>query len=166
MLEDEFDGLRTAIGTAEAAQPIQVHLDEVTPISEHDQSRLLITDNAGGCENVPNSPVNNNDHPSPSFRPVPPPSQQNTSTLSQAVIASNFTFTFPSSSSAQPMGQKGPGGRCSVCTKALCPRRHECNGSVNRAWCRHGHPPLAANEKIRWTEVEVECRIAADKISR
>lgn len=34
----------------------------------------------------------------------------------------------------------------------------ECNGSVNRAWCRHGHPPLAANEKIRWSEVDVERR--------
>jgi len=58
----------------------------------------------------------------------------------------------------RPASQKA--GRCLVCTKALCPRRHDCNGSVNRAWCMHGHPPLGANEKIRWSETEVERKIA------
>jgi hypothetical protein len=37
---------------------------------------------------------------------------------------------------------------------------------VNRAWCRHGHPPLVANEKIRWSEAEVERRIAEDQLTR
>jgi hypothetical protein len=126
-----------------------------TADSEHDQSTLLITDN--GCERT-----DDRDRPSPlsPSRPPGPPSQQ--PTLSQAITAHpTFTFTYklPSTSSTRPMEQKG--GRCSVCTKALCPRRHECNGSVNRAWCRHGHPPLGLNEKIRWSEAEVERRIAA-----
>ena len=119
--------------------------------SERNQSTLLITNN--GCEDLL---ADDNQ----SSRPVPPPSQQ--PTLTQMVTAHpTFTFTFTSSSSTQPIGQKG--GRCSICTKALCPHRHECNGSVNHAWCRHGHPPLGANEKIQWSEAEVEHRIAANQ---
>jgi hypothetical protein len=124
--------------------------------SEHNQSSLILN----GCESSPD------DNPLSPSRPVPLPSQL--PTVSQAVTTHpTFTFTFPSSSARpQAVGQKG--GRCSVCTKALCLRRHECNGSVNRAWCRHGHPPLGANEKIRWSEAEVERRIAeaAEKQTR
>jgi hypothetical protein len=141
-LEDGFDGLRTAPrvgkttpGLSEEETPTNIEHDEPTPIENE-------------YENLPQSV-----HPSaPSLRPIVSlPAQSNPA----------FTFTFPSSSSSRtrPTGQKG--GRCSVCTKALCPRRHECNGSVNRAWCGHGHPPLQANEKVRWTEVEVERRISA-----
>ena len=130
--------------------------------SEHNQS---ITENTidndnnlnAGCEN---SPIEDN----PLSHPVPPSGQQSTLSFSQAGTAHpNFTFTFPFSSNSQSAGpgQNLKGGRCSVCIKALCPRRHECNGSVNRAWCRHGHPPLGANEKIRWSEAEVERRIAS-----
>lgn len=122
-----------------------------TADSEHDQ---LITDSDKG-----NSPSDDRDNPStPSSRPVPgPPSSQQLEAVT-AQPTFNFTFNFPPTSSTRPIGQNRDvkGGRCSVCTKALCPRRHECNGSVNRAWCRHGHP-----EKIRWSEAEVERRIAA-----
>ena len=136
-------------------QSIQAH---ATADSENNQSTLLITD---GGENL-----RTDDDPSsrPASDMVSPPSGSHQPMLSQTVIAPTFTFTFPSSFSTQPVGQKG--GRCSVCTKALCPRRHECNGSVNRAWCRHGHPPLMANEKIRWSEAEVERRIGRIAESR
>lgn len=118
----------------------------------------MITNNGLGCENLV---ADTNDRSSRPVPLVPTGTGSQQPTLTQTVTAHpTFTFTFASSSSAQPVGQKAQGGRCSVCTKALCPRRHECTGSVNRAWCRHGHPPLGANEKIRWSEAEVERRIA------
>lgn len=139
-LEDGFDGLRTAPRVAKTAseegtRPVNVEHNELTLIDNE-------YENLPQCEHPP----------APDLQPILSlPAQSNPA----------FTFTFPSSlsSSTRPMGQKG--GRCSVCTKALCPRRHECNGSVNRAWCGHGHPPLLANEKVRWSEVEVERRILA-----
>ena len=158
-LEDAFDGLRTASKVGEATQSIQAQSENGVCTVDSEQSTLLITDN--GCENSPAV-----DNPSESSQPVPSSGQQSTLSLSRTVTALaqptfRFTFTFPSStSSSRPTGQNLKGGRCSVCTKALCPRRHECNGSVNRAWCGHGHPPLGANEKIRWSEAEVERRIA------
>ena len=159
MLEDEFDGLRTA--TRLGSQFIQAHLENVggvcTADDEYDQSTLTLD----GCENSPA-----NDNPSKSsqvdsqLEPVPI-GQQPTLSRVTAHPTGTFTFTFSSSSSARPthIGQKG--GRCFVCMKALCPCRHECNGSVNHAWCMHGHPPLGANEKIQWSEAEVKCRITA-----
>jgi hypothetical protein len=160
-LEDEFDGLRTTtrLEVGEAAQSIQAHPENgvcTADIECRDNQSTLLTTN--GSENLPSDL---DDTGNPSSQVVPPPSPPNRQpTLSQLVTAHpTFTFSFPSSSSTQPVGQKG--GRCSVCTKALCPRRHECNGSVNRAWCRHGHSPLGANEKVRWLEAEVERRIAA-----
>lgn len=120
------------------------------------------------CENIHSDNAAVDDPSSPSqpasimVPPSPPAGQQ--PMLTQAETEPTFTFTFPqaSSSSKRPVEQKG--GRCSVCTKALCPRRHDCKGSVNRAWCRHGHAPLRANEKIRWSEAEVERRIADSRV--
>ena len=152
-LEDGFDGLRTAPRVGETAPESPMSSQFIQALVENgtrpaDESTL--TEN--GSEELPTS------RPGPSSQPIvspPKPSQQH---ASSALAHSAFTFTFPSSSSTRPASQKG--GRCSVCTKALCPRRHECNGSVNRAWCRHGHPPLGANEKIRWSETQVERKIA------
>ena len=163
-LNDEFDGLRTATRLHEVVQSIQANLD-----NEHGDQSMLIADSDIGCENSP-ADINS----SSQSQAVPPSQAGQQSTLSQAIITAYpaFTFTFPSPSVSntgpQPTllaGQK-KGGRCSVCAKALCPRRHECYGSVNRAWCRHGHAPLQANEKIRWSEAEIERRIAADKQTR
>jgi hypothetical protein len=137
-LEDRFDSLR-AVGKMTPSEE-GTHSMNV----EHDEPTLI--DNEG--ENLPQSV-----HP-------PAPGQQ---TILSFTPRSNpvFTFAFPSSSSSRTGATEQKGGRCSVCTKVLCPRRHECNGSVNRAWCGHGHPPLQANEKVRWSEVEVEHRISA-----
>jgi len=50
--------------------------------------------------------------------------------------------------------------RCALCIQALCERRFECNGRVNRAWCKCNHPPLVGKKKMRWSEAEVKRRIA------
>jgi hypothetical protein len=137
-LDNEFDGLWTTQRIGET-----IPSEEETHANTNDA--LTILDHE--TEDLP-AHVSN-----PSLQPV----------LAQSLITSAFTFAFSSSSISRtrPTGQKG--GRCSVCTKALCPRRHQCNGSVNRAWCMHGHPPLRANEKVRWSEEEVERRILAQQ---
>jgi hypothetical protein len=158
-LEDEFDGLRSAtkFGEAASSQFIQAHSENGTcAVNSEHEDQLIPMESVG--ENLSAGD-------DPSAQPIHPSGQQPTSSQT-AMAHPTFSFSFPSSSNTRPTGQKG--GRCSVCTKALCLRRHECNGSVNRAWCRHGHPPLGTNEKIRWSEGEVERRITecADQQTR
>ena len=50
--------------------------------------------------------------------------------------------------------------RCALCVQALCERRFECNGRINRVWCKCNHPPLVGKKKVRWSEAEVKRRIA------
>lgn len=149
-LEDGFDGLRTTPGVRKIT----------CPAIEETHCTDFECDDATLHEDLPTG----DREPSSEVRHPPNHSRQLVlSFTAQAQSNPEFTFVFPSSSSSgtRPAGQKG--GRCSVCMKALCPRRHECNGSVNRAWCAHGHPPLQVNEKVRWSEVEVERRILASK---
>jgi hypothetical protein len=50
--------------------------------------------------------------------------------------------------------------RCALCVQALCGRRFDCNGRVNRGWCKCDHPALVGGKKVRWSEAEIEHRIA------
>ncbi|KAF8221530.1 hypothetical protein L208DRAFT_1414854 [Tricholoma matsutake] len=50
--------------------------------------------------------------------------------------------------------------QCALCVQALCEHCFECNGHINRAWCKCNHPPLVGKKKVRWSEVEVKGRIA------
>ena len=150
-LEDGFDGLGTAPRVGETASESPISSQFIQAPGEdrtHTADESTLTEN--GSVGLPTS-----NRPLPQPISPPKPGQQ---PAPAAPAYPAFTFTFPSSSSTRPASRKA--GRCLVCTKALCPRRHDCNGSVNRAWCMHGHPPLGANEKIRWSETEVERKIA------
>lgn len=67
------------------------------------------------------------------------------------------TFSHPASTTIPTRKESV---RCALCVQALCKRRFECNGRINRAWSKCKHPPLVGKKKVRWSEAEVKRRIA------
>ena len=76
---------------------------------------------------------------------------------SQQASTPALTFSHPASTTIPTRKENA---RCALCVQALCERRFECNGRVNRAWCKCDHPALVGKKKVRWSEAEIERRIA------
>lgn len=93
--------------------------------------------------------------------PAPRTSEHHQMVLSfdsaQPASTSALTFSHPASTTI-PLRKESV--RCALCVQALCKHRFECNGRINRAWCRCNHPPLVGTKKVRLSEVEVKRRIA------
>lgn len=81
----------------------------------------------------------------------------NTPALTFSASTPALTFSHLGSST---MPTRKESVRCALCVQALCDRRFECNGRINRAWCKCNHPPLVGKKKVRWSEAEVKHRIA------
>ena len=90
-------------------------------------------------------------------------SQQNQQTVLTMPTTSDLTFSFAipprpllPSPSSQPEKTDTP--RCAQCTKALCTKRHTCEGQIRRENCSCGHPQLRKGER-RISEKEVQKRL-------
>ncbi|KAF8223639.1 hypothetical protein L208DRAFT_1411529 [Tricholoma matsutake] len=76
---------------------------------------------------------------------------------SQPANTPALTFSHPASTTIPTRKESV---RCALCVQALCKRRFECNGRINRAWSKCKHPLLVGKKKVRWSEAEVKRRIA------
>jgi hypothetical protein len=73
---------------------------------------------------------------------------------------SAFTFSFAIPSSQPLANAEKFDTRCAPCTKALCTKRHACEGQIRRENCSCGHPRLQKGERVRLSEREVLRRLA------
>lgn len=94
----------------------------------------------------------------------PPPIQQMVLTFTATAASGGSRLLATQSKDSGVSSIRKPGKekelRCAPCVKALCPRRHMCNGRGRREYCTCNHPPLMPGEKVRLSEKQIERRIA------
>jgi hypothetical protein len=88
----------------------------------------------------------------------PPPTAQMASSEQnqQTILTSPITFSLNPISSSRPVANPEKSDtRCAPCTKALCAKRHSCEGRIRRDNCGCDHPRLQKGERVRISENEV-----------
>lgn len=148
----------TASTRSPSPQLIRAGNSLLSSADTHTLSANILPDTEDACS----MNINTN----PSLSPLPsslPPLQQAQLTLnmdSTSLGSYLTTFNASTTSTVSHTIQK-PGMRCAPCCKALCSRRHTCEGRGNREFCKCAHPALRRGEKVRLSEERIAALLAS-----
>ncbi|KAJ7767680.1 hypothetical protein B0H16DRAFT_1453301 [Mycena metata] len=129
------------------------------PAQPNDSDSVFLNNNGSMLDPVLNVPVNMQPPALTLFPGLAPSTMPQPTPIAQPVTQQTLLpgVSAPTHSTTSETQSR----RCALCVKNLCPKREGCLGKGGHKHCTCGHPALAPNERVRWTEAMVLAKIAA-----